>query len=128
MQTAMKEKVLKAIGNNIQKIRKEKGKERKEIADLLGLSPQGYGNIENGKTDLSICHAIDLAAILQTNYQQILNVENATAYNYSATNNSGGNNILKRRYFNYRRQQKTNSTVRKRKPTPANRYGKTLGR
>ena len=94
MQQEKKEKVLKNIGANIQNIRKEKGKERKEIADQLGLTVQGYGNIENGKTDLSISHAIDLAAVLGTNYQQILNIENNKIYNQTASVNGGGNGIL----------------------------------
>ena len=94
MQTAKKEKVLKAIGVNIQKVRKAKAKEPKEMATLLGITTQVYGNIEHGKTDISISRILELADVLQTNYQQILNIESATTYHQTATNNSGGNNIL----------------------------------
>lgn len=94
MQTAKKENVLKAIGSNIQKVRKAKKKEPKEMAALLGITTQAYGNIENGKTDISISRILQLADVLQTNYQQILNIENAVTYTNSATITNGGYSIL----------------------------------
>lgn len=94
MQTAKKEKVLKAIGINIQKVRKAKAKEIKEMAALLGITTQAYGNIEHGKTDISISRILVLGDLLQTNYQKILNIENATTYNQTANVKSGGNGIL----------------------------------
>jgi transcriptional regulator with XRE-family HTH domain len=92
MQPAKKDKILKVIGTNLQKARKASGKEVKEVAAKLGLTTQAYGNLENGKTDFSITRVLEIAEILQTNYQQILNLDNTTTYNYYTTNNTGGNN------------------------------------
>ncbi len=94
MQLDKKQKMQKEIGRNIQSLRKIKGKEIKEMAVLLDITPQAYGNIENGKTDICISRIIEIAEILEVNFQQILSIDKVTNYYYTSNNNVGGNNNM----------------------------------
>jgi transcriptional regulator with XRE-family HTH domain len=78
------------IGNIIKTIREEKKIERKVIASQMQLTTQAYGNIENGKTDFSITHLLQLVDALKEPSDKILGISNGNTYHYTATNNKGG--------------------------------------
>jgi transcriptional regulator with XRE-family HTH domain len=78
------------IGNRIKTLREEKKIERKKIASLIGITPQAYGNIENGKTDISGTHLIQLAEILKVPIGNLFGQNQGNTYNYTATNNKDG--------------------------------------
>jgi transcriptional regulator with XRE-family HTH domain len=84
-----KNSLLKQVGQNLKKIRKEKKLEIKDVVTQLRITPQAYGNIENGKVDLNISRLADIANVLQVGVEEILNTEGGDVTNYHSTNNSG---------------------------------------
>ena len=89
-----KEKFLKEIGNNIQKIREEKRIERKAVAKNLDISPQAFGEIENGHVDLNVSRLFEIAKYLEVPFAQILNYS-GDVLNFTSQNNSGGYHVQK---------------------------------
>ena len=56
----------------------------------MDLTPQAYGNIENGKTNIQFGHIYHLAKIFKIEYQEILNIKSQTTI-YNSVNNSKDN-------------------------------------
>jgi transcriptional regulator with XRE-family HTH domain len=90
------EKELKIIGNNIRAKRETLKLEPKAVAHQMDLTPQAYGNIENGKTNIQFGHIYHLAKIFKIDYSEILNIKrqinicntaNNTTDNYYVLNN-----------------------------------------
>ncbi len=90
MELKEKNNMLKKIGDRIREIRKTNLMEIKQIAAKLKITPQAYGNIENGKTDLSVTKLIEISVILNVSLNSILADGVSNNYNYYAENNSGG--------------------------------------
>ena len=61
------------IGNNIKKIRKEKGLQQKQVALELGLDQSNYNKIENSKREPSIDVLNKLANLFGVSVDDILN-------------------------------------------------------
>ena len=91
MEQTNKNSILKQIGASLKKLRTERNIEIKAVAKDLNLTPQAYGNIENGKTDIAISRIIELAAYFKVSYSQILNVDSSIVYNNSASHNNNTN-------------------------------------
>jgi transcriptional regulator with XRE-family HTH domain len=89
MQAVNKDDLLKKVGENLRNIRKEKQMEIKEVGSKLKITPQAYGNIENGKVDLSMSRLVAIANVFEVGVDEILNVSGNVTNNYSS-NNSGG--------------------------------------
>jgi transcriptional regulator with XRE-family HTH domain len=53
-----------SIPDKIRKARVLKGLSQENVADMLGISTTAYGDIERGKTELSIKRAQDLSKVL----------------------------------------------------------------
>jgi transcriptional regulator with XRE-family HTH domain len=83
------EKQLKSIGTTIRKIRVAKKIEIKSIASSLHLTPQAYGNIENGKTNISFSHLYMLTQLLQTDFNELLNTNNTNHIPQHVNTNNG---------------------------------------
>jgi transcriptional regulator with XRE-family HTH domain len=85
-------KKLKTIGANIRKRRIENKLELKDIANKLTLTPQAYGNIENGKTNINFSHIYALSKIFNTSFSEILDSStHNTTYNTLNSNTHNGN-------------------------------------
>lgn len=80
--------LLKQLGQKIREVRTEKDIPIKEIAYNIGITTQAYGNIENGKTDLSISRLLEIASELKVHYSRLLDIEKAETYNHSGDNSS----------------------------------------
>lgn len=52
------------FGDNIKRLRKNKGLKQQEIAELLGVKRNTYSDWENGKTDPSFENLVKLADLL----------------------------------------------------------------
>jgi transcriptional regulator with XRE-family HTH domain len=87
--------LLKTVGTNIKRLRKEKNVEVKEFAGKLKVTPQAVGNIENGKVDLNLSRIVDIANLLQVSLVAILDVSNGDIMTYHSYNNSGGYHVQK---------------------------------
>ncbi len=84
------EKELKIIGGNIRKKREALKLEPKAVAQLMELTPQAYGNIENGKTNIQFGHIYKIAKIFKIAYAEILDVKTQTNI-YNTANNATDN-------------------------------------
>ncbi|MGA0558920.1 helix-turn-helix domain-containing protein [Larkinella sp. VNQ87] len=62
-------------GSQIRLLRQQKGYSQENMADMLGLSTTAYGDIERGKTDLTISRLNQIATALGTTAAQILSEE-----------------------------------------------------
>jgi transcriptional regulator with XRE-family HTH domain len=60
MKTCEKDPILLDIGNHLRKLRILNNKTTKEIACVLNITSQAYGNIERGETDICVTKLISL--------------------------------------------------------------------
>jgi len=67
MKTCEKESILIAIGDHLRKLRIINNKPTKEIAGVLNITTQAYGNIERGETAICPTKLILLAGYYKTN-------------------------------------------------------------
>jgi len=93
MRNENKSFILHEIGCRLRSIRKLKGVEIKQIASFLELTPQAYGNIENGKVDIGISKLVILADYFKVSLGEILNLQNLQLFNNYDNYNSGGAKI-----------------------------------
>jgi transcriptional regulator with XRE-family HTH domain len=61
------------IGENIKKIRKEKGLQQKKVAIEIGYDLSNYNKVENGKREPSIEVLIKLSNLFNVTIDQIIN-------------------------------------------------------
>jgi transcriptional regulator with XRE-family HTH domain len=61
MKMFQKGSLLQQIGMQLRKLKIENNKTSKEIASLLNITTQAYGNIERGESDICITRLIFLA-------------------------------------------------------------------
>lgn len=85
-----KEVILKKIGSKLKAIRMEQNIPLKVVASKLNLTTQAFGNIENGKADISVIKIFAICEILNTSFSDVLNIDNNNSLHYNAYNNSGG--------------------------------------
>jgi len=60
------------LGNNIRKIRIQRGYSQEEFAEIAGFSRSYYTEIETGKRNISILNLIKIAEALKANWSDIL--------------------------------------------------------
>lgn len=64
--------LLNNIGENLRSFRLSKGLERKEIADIAGVSVSQYGRIENGTTKASVLMLVKIAKALSVGIDELV--------------------------------------------------------
>src|SRR4030095_392201 len=62
MKTMEQKNLLKQLGKQLKKIKIDNNRTTKEIASLLNITPQAYGNIERGESGVCVSKLIILAA------------------------------------------------------------------
>lgn len=62
-----------SIGNNIKKIREQKGLLQKQVANELGIGYTNYNKMENGNREPSVAELQKLAKLFNMSVDQILN-------------------------------------------------------
>ncbi|MFD1141696.1 helix-turn-helix domain-containing protein [Larkinella insperata] len=65
------------VSAQIRLLRQQKGYSQENMADMLGLSTTAYGDIERGKTDLTLSRLQQIATALGTTATQLLSGEMA---------------------------------------------------
>lgn len=78
------------------------------MAERLNLSMSGYGKIERDETDLSISRLKEIAEVLETDYNTILNFDEKQVFNISHNQNTdnvvngvnGINGIIHNQFLN----------------------------
>ncbi len=72
-------------------MRQLKGWSQEQMAEKLGMSVNGYSNIERGETDLQISRIEEIAKMLQVDTLELLSFGEKNFYYLSGiTNNVGG--------------------------------------
>ncbi|MGV3559456.1 helix-turn-helix domain-containing protein [Larkinella arboricola] len=66
------------VSTQIRLLRQQKGYSQENMADMLGLSTTAYGDIERGKTDLTLSRLQQIATALGTTTTQLLSGELAS--------------------------------------------------
>jgi len=79
------------INEKIRYMRQQKGLSQEEMAHRLNMSPNGYGNIERGHTNLSLPKLRKIAAIFDENMSQMFG-EDKHIFNSMGDNNTGTQN------------------------------------
>lgn len=64
--------MLQQIGKQLRKLKIENNRTSKEIASLLNITTQAYGNIERGESDICITRLILLAEFYKTSFLDLI--------------------------------------------------------
>lgn len=70
-----KKRIFKIIGKNIQKARKQNNWSQEKFAERMNVSWSYVSKIEAGILNISIGKLVDIARVLNTNLQNILEVK-----------------------------------------------------
>nr|WP_236587763.1 helix-turn-helix transcriptional regulator [Marivirga aurantiaca] len=76
IQIKTKTRSLVSIGDNIRKIRTIRGYSQQFLADSIGISQSKLNRIENGKSDLSVDHLMQICEVLESGFNEILQTSN----------------------------------------------------
>jgi len=64
--------LLEQIGLRLRKLKIENNKTSKELASLLHITPQAYGNIERGECDICITRLVLLASFYKIHLMELI--------------------------------------------------------
>lgn len=70
-------------------MRQLKGWSQEQMAEKLGMSVNGYSNIERGETDLQISRIEEIARVLQVDLLELFSFGEKNFYYLSGVNNGG---------------------------------------
>lgn len=59
------------IGEKISFLRKRKGLSQEQVAEMIGISPQGYGKIERDETDVQYSRLEAIAKAMNTTVEDL---------------------------------------------------------
>ena len=77
------------INEKIRFMRQQKGWSQEEMAHRLSMSPNGYGNIERGYTNLSLPKLKKIAALFDENLKELFGSDDKNIFNSIGDNNTG---------------------------------------
>lgn len=69
--------MMKTIAEKIRLLRLEKGFSQENVADMLGISTTAYGDIERGKTDLTLSRLQSIAHVFSTSLGHLMGEDDA---------------------------------------------------
>ena len=84
------------IGENIKKIRELKNFTQDYVASKLDIARETFGRMERGEVDFKLQTIFDIAVILETSYQKILEFDTQVFLNATHNTNTNlinGNNV-----------------------------------
>jgi len=70
--------IASALSERIRQIRLQKGLSQENMADMLGLSTTAYGDLERGRTELSVSRLENIARLLDVPLPELLGFDAAT--------------------------------------------------
>lgn len=82
------------IYEKIKFMRQLKGWSQEEMAEKLGMSVNGYSNIERGETNLQITRIEEISKALQVELLELLSFGERNIFYQSGTNNIGQYNFI----------------------------------
>jgi transcriptional regulator with XRE-family HTH domain len=72
VRTAKDKQTLLQIGDNIRKIRNQRGYSQEELAEMAGFSRSYYTEIETGKRNISVLNLIKIVEALNADWPEIM--------------------------------------------------------
>ena len=69
--------MMKTIAEKIRLLRLEKGFSQENVDDMLGISTTAYGDIERGKTDLTLSRLQSIAQVFSTSLGRLMGEDDA---------------------------------------------------
>lgn len=81
------------VNERIKFLRTLKGWTQEEIAEKLKMSPNGYGNIERGDSEITLSRLEQLANIFSVELSELLGLREVHIFNPIASNNSNCQNL-----------------------------------
>jgi transcriptional regulator with XRE-family HTH domain len=66
------------LGNNIRKIRNQRGYSQEEFAEMAGFSRSYYTEIETGKRNISVLNLMKIAEALKADWTDILGFDKSS--------------------------------------------------
>lgn len=79
-----------SIGAKIRNLRELRNYTQAYMADQLNMSINGYGKIERDETDLSLSRLDQIAQVLDTDLNSILNFDNKNVFNFNSNQSANG--------------------------------------
>jgi len=80
------------VHEKIRSLRTSRGWTQETFADMLGMSTNGYANIERGDTDLGLQRLEQIAKLFEMSYLDILNMNEKSGFYFYANNNTNTTN------------------------------------
>ncbi|KJV05609.1 helix-turn-helix domain-containing protein [Methylocucumis oryzae] len=76
-----------SVHEKIRLVRQLKGWSQEEVANKLGMSPNGYGSIERGETDVNFSRLEQIAELFNIRLSDLLKINEKIVLNQAGTNN-----------------------------------------
>jgi len=67
--------LIRHLPNRLRQIRQNKGLSQENMADALGISTTAYGDLERGKTEITLMRLDAIATIFQVSLENLLGLE-----------------------------------------------------
>jgi transcriptional regulator with XRE-family HTH domain len=80
-----------SVHEKIKRVRQLKGWSQEEVANQLGMSPNGYGSIERGETDVNLSRLEQIAALFNMKLADLLELNEKIVFSQAGTNNNQSN-------------------------------------
>jgi transcriptional regulator with XRE-family HTH domain len=77
------------VHEKIRMVRKAKGLTLEDVADQLGMSINGYGDIERGDTDVNLSRLEQIAQLFEMELSELMGVNEKNVINFLGTENKG---------------------------------------
>ena len=80
-----------SVHEKIRLVRQLKGWSQEDVANKLGMSPNGYGSIERGETDVNLSRLEQIAEMFGIKLSDLLELTEKNVFNLSGENNNQSN-------------------------------------
>lgn len=77
------------VHEKIRLFRKAKGLTLEEVAHQLGMSTNGYGDIERGETDIHLSRLEQIAKLFGMELSELMDLNEKNVFNFLGTENTG---------------------------------------
>ncbi len=77
------------VHEKIRLVRKAKGLTLEEVAHQLGMSTNGYGDIERGATDVNLSRQEQISQLFDMELSELIDLNEKNVLNFSGTQNTG---------------------------------------
>jgi transcriptional regulator with XRE-family HTH domain len=78
-----------SVHEKIRIVRKAKGLTLEEVAHQLGMSTNGYGDIERGATDVSLSRLEQISQVFGMELSELIDLNEKNVFNFLGTQNTG---------------------------------------